>query len=261
MYSAPKIAMKYLKYWFKSRNQYYLHSPFVYKLISEVIYDKKVYPVYDSIEKIRTRLKNSKDKVNMLDYGAKAKSDIDVRSIKSIVKSSAKSLKLASCLHRLVHHFQPKYMLEFGSSLGISTMYQALGNKDSVFTSMEGSPEVAEIAKANLSSIKCDQVCLEIGNFDHILDEQLEKFPQLDYVFFDGNHQEKPTIEYFEACLAKAHNETLFIFDDIHWSEGMEKAWDYIKSHEKVTVTIDLFFIGLVFFRKEQAKQDFVIRY
>ena len=80
-------------------------------------------------------------------------------------------------------------------------------------------------------------------------------------MFFDGNHQEKPTIEYFEACLAKAHNETLFIFDDIHWSEGMEKAWDYIKSHEKVTVTIDLFFIGLVFFRKEQAKQDFVIRY
>jgi hypothetical protein len=42
----------------------------------------------------------------------------------------------------------------------------------------------------------------------------------------------------------------------------MEKAWEEIKQHPHVTLTIDLFFIGLVFVRQAQKeKEHFVIRY
>ena len=65
----------------------------------------------------------------------------------------------------------------------------------------------------------------------------------------------------------KAHQEwfdkeTILIFDDIHWSAEMEKAWAEIKANPSVTLTIDLFFIGLVFVRKAQKeKEHFIIRY
>jgi hypothetical protein len=83
----------------------------------------------------------------------------------------------------------------------------------------------------------------------------------LDYVFFDGHHALEPTLKYFELCLKKAHNSSIFVFDDIRWSDEMKLAWEKIKNHPKVNVTIDLYTMGVVFFRKEQEKEHFVLRY
>ena len=83
----------------------------------------------------------------------------------------------------------------------------------------------------------------------------------IDLAFIDGNHLEVPTITYFKECLHYANNDTLFIFDDIHWSQGMENAWENIKKHPKTTVTIDLFFVGIVFIKSELSKEHFTIRF
>jgi predicted O-methyltransferase YrrM len=79
-------------------------------------------------------------------------------------------------------------------------------------------------------------------------------------VFVDGNHQKEATLRYFKLCLPKVHENSLLIFDDIYWSRGMKEAWNEIKAHPEVTVTVDLFWIGLVYFRKGQVKEDFVIK-
>ena len=89
----------------------------------------------------------------------------------------------------------------------------------------------------------------------------LSKTNQLDYVFFDGNHRQEPTQRYFDWCLTKAHSHSVFVFDDIHWSEGMQEAWEIIKMDEQVTCSIDLFFLGIVFFKPEMVKQDFILKY
>ena len=81
-----------------------------------------------------------------------------------------------------------------------------------------------------------------------------------DLIFFDGNHQKEATLNYFETLLETAHNDSVFIFDDIYWSKNMTDAWETIKNHQKITVTIDTFFWGFVFFRKEQLKEHFTIR-
>ena len=90
--------------------------------------------------------------------------------------------------------------------------------------------------------------------------ETLNLKPQIfDLVYFDGNHSKKATLDYFEALLPTISNDSVWIFDDIHWSADMEEAWEIIKKHPKVSVTIDTFQWGIVFFRAEQEKEHFII--
>ena len=99
------------------------------------------------------------------------------------------------------------------------------------------------------------------GNIDQTLAPTLAALgAPVDFVFFDGNHRYAPTLQYFELCLAHRTDESVFVFDDIHWSPGMERAWEVIKAHPDVRLTVDLFHIGLVFFRKNQPKQHFSLR-
>lgn len=83
---------------------------------------------------------------------------------------------------------------------------------------------------------------------------------QYSLLFIDGNHQKEATLEYFEKLLPTVHNDSVMIFDDIHWSKGMEEAWEEIKQNPQVRVTIDTFQWGLIFFRREQEKEHFIIR-
>ena len=84
----------------------------------------------------------------------------------------------------------------------------------------------------------------------------------LGLVFFDGNHRKDATLRYFNQCLEKANEDSIFIFDDIHWSEEMQDAWKEIKAHPQITLALDVFQFGICFFRKEKlAKEEFLLRY
>ena len=84
----------------------------------------------------------------------------------------------------------------------------------------------------------------------------LKKDISPDLIYFDGNHQKKATLKYFNDCLPFINENSVFIFDDIRWTKDMLDAWQEISSHPKVSVSIDLFSIGLIFFR-DQVKEDF----
>lgn len=261
-----RIAIKYLKYFFTSVGPHGVHSPFVYQLLTQIISDKKQYPTYKQVEGLRKHLRSNAKELTLEDFGAGSKHGGSYkRTIAEIAKTSAKPAKYAKLLYRLCQFHQPKYMLELGTSLGVSSAYQALGasTQNTInFITLEGSEQVAEQAKLNFKSLAIeDKIQVGVGNFDDTLDEYLKQLPQLDYVFFDGNHRYQPTVNYFEKCLPLAHEETLFIFDDIRWSDEMEQAWEEIKQHSDVTLTIDLFFIGLVYFKKGKAKQHFQLRF
>jgi predicted O-methyltransferase YrrM len=156
--------------------------------------------------------------------------------------------------------FQPQTMLEFGTAAGISAMYLSKGSPEGKLITMEGCMGLASIANKSFAKRNL-KIEVEVGDFDAILDNVLERNNKLDMVFFDGNHRKIPTLDYFEKCIAKADENSVFMFDDIHWSRGMSGAWKSIKKDKRVSVTIDLYWIGLVFFKKNIEKQDFVIRY
>jgi predicted O-methyltransferase YrrM len=164
-------------------------------------------------------------------------------------------------LYRLIQQFNPQTIFDLGTSLGITTIYQAKAcEKGRVFT-FEGCPTTAQIAKENFKALKCNNIEVIVGNLDETLSKKISEIDQLDFVFFDANHRYEPTVQYFEQCLAKITEDSVFVFDDIHWSEEMHAAWNYILNHPSVMISIDLFYVGLVFFRKNQPKQHFVLRF
>lgn len=257
-----RFAVRYLKYLLKAKTRHGTHSPFVYNLLEEVIYDTRHYYIFDEIEKLRQQLLRDERIINIKDFGAGSKVNPSLkRKVKDLAKNSAKAEKYGQLMFRLIGKFKPETLLELGTSLGISAIYQASAAPKSKVVTMEGCPETAAVAKENLQKLNIENTEIVVGSFDETLPAVLSNISKLDYAFFDGNHRKEPTLAYFKQCLEKVQNDSVFIFDDIHWSDGMEEAWEEIKAHPSVTVTVDLFFVGLVFFRKEQEKEDFVIRY
>ncbi len=264
MYSPFQLTKKYLKYYFTASNGkgHGVHSPFVFEFIKYVLNDKKEYSCYKPVEKIRKQLLVKNNVIEVEDFGAGSTViKIKKRMVKSIASSSLKPKKYSQLLYRMVQHYHKKNVLELGTSLGTTTAYLASANNVSV-TTMEGSKNIAEIARNNFSQIGLKNIEIIEGDFDITLPEYLSKSKKLDFVFLDGNHRKVPTLKYFEVLLLNANEETIFVFDDIHWSDEMEEAWETVKQNQKVTLTIDLFFIGIVLLGKDfKAKQHFTIRF
>jgi predicted O-methyltransferase YrrM len=258
------LIKKYLQYLFNAKDEHSLHSPFVFELYLNIIKPtkKSKHTDYQSIESLRKLLKSNQTEITITDFGAGSKIyKGNQRTISQIAKNAEKSPKFGKLLYRLIAHFQSKTIIDLGTSLGVTTIYQSKANRLSKVYSFEGCPATAAIAQDNFKQLSCENIELIIGNIDETLPETLAKIEHIDFAFFDANHRYVPTVRYFEQCLLKAHEESVFVFDDIHWSEEMEQAWLYIKSHDKSLITIDLFFIGLVFFRKKQPQQGFVLRF
>lgn len=265
MYSAPALAFKYLQYYFKASNGkgHGMHSPFVFDFITKVLCDKQDYPEYDKVEELRQQLLSDKTPLAIKDLGAgSSKTKSDTRTIASLARNAAKPKKFGQLLFRLVKYYQPMTILELGTSLGITTSYLSLAKPHSKVVTIEGSPEVATVAKNNFSKLSLHNIELVEGNFDNVLPGILNNLGTIDFAFIDGNHRKEPTLRYFEQIRQKSGNDTLLIFDDIHWSKEMEEAWKMIRDHPATSCTIDLFFIGIVLFRKEfHEKQHFQIRF
>ncbi len=265
MYSPYQLGIKYLRYYLTASNGkgHGIHSPFVFNLVTAVLNDKTVYEDYKQIEVLRKELLLNKTVLRVEDFGAGSVMGLSKqRTVQQIAASSLKKPKYAQLLYRLVKHFQPKQILELGTSLGITTAYLASAKKDADVVTMEGSVAITFTAERNFQLLHLSNIKVVTGNFDHTLQPAIAQLPTVNFVFVDGNHRKEPTLNYFEQLLQKSTDSTVFVFDDIHWSREMEEAWITIKQHPSVTVTVDLFFIGLVFFRKEQLeKEHFVIRF
>lgn len=248
--------LAYIKFLFKSTNQHGVHSPFVYHLVTQCFYDKTKHPEYEVLKTYRKALLKNNTKISITDLGPGSKKTASKqRLVSEIAKTSGSSLKRTQLLFRLSTYFKSPAVLELGTSLGLATQAMHLGHRHSKITTIEGCPNLSAFTKSQINN---ENICFKTGDFSDVLETLTQ--PSFDIVFFDGNHTQEATMAYFETLLPKAHNNTLFIFDDIYWSKGMTAAWESIKNHPKVTVTIDTYFWGFVFFRKEQAKEHFTVR-
>ncbi len=258
-------AFNYLRYIIRSKTKYSVHSPFVYDFITKVMEDKINYVQYDLIEEQRLKLLHNKNKIEIVDFGTSAgrtRYSTYIERVKNIAKRTGISPKQGQLLHRIVRYFKPDIMLEMGSSLGISSMYQVSASPESMFITLEGCAAIASYAEQNISHFSENQTYnVIIGNFDKMLPTVLGKLDIVNYAFIDGNHAYQPTLKYFSLLLPKLNEHSILIFHDIHWSSEMENAWNEIKKNDSVTITIDLFSMGLVFFNKGLPKQDFVLRF
>lgn len=252
----------YLNHLVKARSRHGIHSPFVYRLADQVLRDTGERPGFAAIEQLREELLESDQTIRVNDLGAGSRVlQPPVRRVADMARTALKPPHYAQMLFRLARSFDPGTVLELGTSFGISTLYLAQGAENGTVFTIEGCPQTHHIALHHFDLLKQRNITPLLGSFRARLPEVLRSMDALDLVFIDGHHLKEPTLDYFEQCVVKAHNDSLFILDDIHWSRGMEEAWEEVKRHPRVTVTIDLYSMGLVFFRNEQAPQHFRLRY
>ena len=252
---------KYTRYRWNAKNEYQLHSPFLFDLYLKVFKKDVKKPSFTVIENLRTQLKNNNTILHITDLGAGSKkNNSNERSIASIARASLKKPKYARLLHRLVNHLQPENIIELGTSLGITTAYLSTATLQTVY-SIEGCPEIYQQAKKNLHVLGLTNVKCINENFDSGFQKVLDKVPSPGLIYIDGNHRQHATLNYFYTALPYLDNNSVLVFDDIHWSDEMEAAWNEIIQHKDITASIDLFEMGIVFFRKELSKEHFILRY
>lgn len=259
----------YLKFLWNSKNEHGVHSPFVFDLVTKCFYDTSSKPQYLLLKNYRNTLLENRNTIEVTDFGAGSRVfKSNTRQISKIAKTAGISPKRAELLFRIVQYFQPSTILEIGTSLGLATAALSLGtrakgelseaNKNVEITTLEGCPNT--LNQCQLQFQKCN-----FNNVTFINTEFSQYFKNLqpttyNLIYFDGNHSKTATLDYFELLLQTITNDSVWIFDDIHWSSAMEEAWEMIKNNEKVKVTIDTFQWGIVFFRAEQEKEHFMIR-
>lgn len=254
----------YLLFLKNSKNEHGIHSPFVYDLVTKCFHDTNNYKEYSTLKEYRKSLLENKKTIEVNDFGVGSKIfKSNTRQISKIAKTAGISPKNAKLLFRIVAYFQPTNILEIGTSLGLATSALSLGNPNSKITSLEGCTETQNITK---KMFQVSGFMLENENINFITTEFSQYLKNLQLttssfqlIYFDGNHSKKATLAYFELLLPTIINDTIWIFDDIHWSKDMEEAWEFIKNHPKIKITIDTFQWGIVFFRQEQQKEHFII--
>ena len=255
----------YFTFLWQSKDKHGIHSPFVFDLVTKCFYDKSIYVEYSILKNYRKSLLANKDHIDVTDIGVGSRIFKSYkRQISKIAKTAGISEKRANLLFRMVQYFQPESILEIGTSLGLATSALALGNKKAIITTLEGCMNTMLIAKktfaASSSDLRRAKIAFLNTEFLNYLKTNSQQFTTSNLIYFDGNHSCKATLEYFDLLLPTATNDSVWIFDDIHWSIDMELAWKTIQNHPKVTVTIDTFQWGIVFFRSAQTKENFVIR-
>ena len=268
MHSKFTMAKKYIAYYLKAKKLHGIHSPFVYNFMERVLYKKNDATLFNAVELKRKELLNNKEIITIEDLGAGSKNKKgNKRSISYIANTSLKPIKWARLLYNINFYFKPNISIELGTSLGITTSYMALAMPiNSKLYTIEGSEAIHNKANEIFVALQLKNLYSYLGNFDNELPKLLQTLKnnnnKIDILYIDGNHQYAPTISYFLQALTLCNNNSIIIFDDIHWSKSMEAAWQFAKQHEAVTLTIDLFFIGIVFLRKEQQqKEHFVLKY
>lgn len=255
------MVKSYLKYVLAAKGAHSLHSPFVYEFYTEVI--KKSSHLNDgSIRELRKALSRDTEEISLLDLGAGSKKKgANRRRISEIVRTASVPTKYGRLLSRMVDFYGIKSSIELGTSLGIGTSYLAMGSSENKVVTIEGDPSLHQRAEQNFDRLKLRNIRTICGSFDDHLEESLSNGDPTDLVYIDGNHTYEATMDYFHFYLEHTHEDSFLIFDDIHWSEEMEKAWREIVRSPSIHVSMDLFRFGIVCKKKGQAKQHFVLRF
>jgi predicted O-methyltransferase YrrM len=257
-------ANRYLKYIFLSRHWrgHGIHSPFVYDLVSRVFRNKIDPNTVSSIEMTRTKLISDSRPILVRDLGSgSGKLKTNLRKVSDIARYSSVSKKYGVLLSNMAAEFGEPCIVEFGTSLGISTMYMAASCQNGILYTMEGCSEIAEIACNNFTEAGLNNIKIFTGSFDKILPDLRKTIIKPGVIFIDGNHRKAPLINYFRQMSEISDSKTVIIIDDIHNSKEMEEAWNEIKKCEKVSITIDIFRMGIVFFRDGINPNNYIIRY
>jgi predicted O-methyltransferase YrrM len=239
-----------------------IHSPFVFDLVSRIFRNKTDPAIVLTIEQIRKKMISDERNIAVQDLGSGSKSlKSNFRRVADIARNSPVPLKYGMLLSAMAAEFGKPNIIELGTSLGISTMYMATASTDVEVLTIEGNPAISDIASQNFSAAGLHNIKVIAGDFDNVLPAFSKTGLKPGLVFIDGNHRKEPVLRYFNIIADMSDSRTVIIIDDINYSKEMAEAWDEIKQYKKVSVSVDIHRMGIVFFMEGITHNNYVIRY
>jgi predicted O-methyltransferase YrrM len=249
-----------IRFYLQAQTIYNVHSPFIFDFTSNILDDDRYFYAFDKLVRLRSKLLNDTSLVPMIDFGAGShKGNAPHKQVRVLARTMLTSEYMGAILFKMVDHYRCKNIIELGTALGIGSLYMALAAPHSakVYT-IEGNPFLADLASHQFKQLEVSNITSVKGTFEDQLPEVLRQMKKVDLVYFDGHHQKEATLNYFQQCLPYTTENSIFVFDDINWSAGMQEAWAIIKAHQQVTYSVDLFRAGIVFFKKNLTGQEHV---
>lgn len=243
---------------------FYLHAdsknrldyPIVNELFTEVIDNKRNYYALDKMDTLRSHLKRNQSKVQHTDFGAGSQFNTKEKTVASFVNSSASNRYKGEVLFHLARKFKAIKILELGTNIGLGAAYLASANKASNVITLEGCPNLSEIAKTIFSSIQMKNIEVITGKFSDTLTQACQKLDSIDLAFIDGDHNYHATLDNYNTIKPYLHEKSIVVLDDIYWSDEMLKAWKEIKSTSEVVMSVDIFRMGILFFDSDIKKDE-----
>lgn len=258
-----KTALKYINYRLTAYTEHDLHSPFMYNFYMELIKNNHPFNDFDELNSIRKQLQKNTSIIEITDFGAGSKKlHSNKRAINQIAKYGIAQKKQAEFLYRLLNKFAPNTVVELGTSIGLTSLYLSKANTKSTVYTIEGCPNLHQFSNNLFTEHEVKNIQSINGNFNVEFPKLLSQINTIDFLYIDGNHAYEPTMNYFKLALEKKNTTSIFVFDDIYWSDEMQQAWKEICKHSEVTLSLDLFYFGIVFFRTENKnKEHFVLKF
>lgn len=260
-----ELPFRLLSFLSGSVSRHSIHSPYLYRLVDEVIRPVSLLKEAEPIEKLRAEMKRDNTVIHKTDFGMTAlsaeKPAVYPVTVSAVARRSLTPPRHCARLFRLAQFTGANNILELGTSLGITAAYMSCARPSGRIITLEGCPSLSRQAERNLRGLGIGNVKLVTGRIGQTLEGALQELGSVDLVYIDGDHRREAVIENFRKCLDFAHNGTVLVIDDIRHSREMAMAWQEICRSEKVTVSLDLFMSGWVFLRRESSREHFRLRY
>jgi len=254
-------AIEFIRHVIRARGSHGVHSPYVFKLITQVLPNEKAKRALAPVELLRQKLLKDQTGLSVIDLGAGSRVDkSSIRTISRIAQVASSPSSQLRALFNLVEDAKPTCILELGTNLGLGTCSLALAAPKAQVITVEGDPELSAKARTHFQQMGLDRISSHTGSFAECLRILWEEDLKPDFVLIDGDHRYESTIEYFMTLVEHMNPSGIIVLDDIHWSQSMRKAWDELKSHPKVTLTMDFFHFGILCFSPRLEKEHFVLR-
>ena len=248
-----------IQYVWHAKSSYYIHSPFVFNLLTNVI-NRRIEPSeFQKLNSIRSELINNNDKIEIEAVGT---SSVTTKAfVSSIAKRYSVSSKYGRLLYNLVNHFQPSTILETGTGLGLSAANMALGNSHATVHTIDAISSLSNVAKQTLNNHNIHNVVFHNGQLDEVLEKICKDIQPIDAAYLDANHTYDATLRYFNILQPYLTTKAFVVIDDIHWSKDMNRAWKKLCQHESVTLSLDFYRMGVLFLNPDLSRENFQLYY
>ena len=248
----------YLQYWLLQEDQYALQSPFIYRIYTDLLsYLSTKKSVDLDLEEIRKILREDQSKLKISAHGAELKKLL-IPSIKKAVirKFSASNRKFSQLFQYFCLLTPAERVLELGTCLGIHSRYLAKATIGTLYTFEGAEPLFQELHEFPLESNR--KYIFE--NTKDSLPLVLHQIEKIDFALINTCQTSASSTSYFNLILPYLHKKSIVAIADIHLSKARDQAWEEIKKHPKIQLSIDFYECGILFFDKDIAQGEYILK-